>query len=320
MSARLLVAAVAAILLQAATGAALASDIPRDFAELRQKDERVQRLGFRLATANAPYCRSVAPSLGIMLHDVAAYGDSEALAASLGLVGQIAVQTVVAGGPADGTLEIDDTVVSIGGTEMATLASDPEAKWQRLVTVNDLLDAELAEKGVARLGLADGRMVELSGQRACRTRYEVGPIGKRAAADGARVVIGEKFPGFAYGDPELAAVMAHELAHNVLEHRKLLDARGRGRKLVRATEREADRLAPWLLANAGFDPAASLRFMQEWGPDHSGGWFRKRTHDGWDERAEMIAVEVERVRVALDPDGKADWAKRFVREPETARE
>ena len=311
--------AVAAVVLAAlaATGAT-ATDLPSDFVELRAKDERVQRLGYRLSTGNAAFCTNTLPSLGLFLHDVAAYGYADGLRDAFMLTGDIAVHVVVPGGPADGALRGGESIARIGGADLSTLAFDRDKKWQRLVAVNELLEADLADDGRASFGLPGGRIVELAGTPACATRYEVADIKKRAAADGERVVIGDEFPGFAYADPEFAAVIAHELAHNVLGHRALLDAQGRKRKLVRATEREADRLAPWLLANAGFDPAASLRFMQTWGPDHSGGWLlRKRTHDGWDERAETIAAEVALVTARMAADGKADWATHFAREPET---
>ena len=85
------------------------------------------------------------------------------------------------------------------------------------------------------------------------------------------------------------------------------------RKLVRLPERDADRLMPWLLANAGYDPAEAVRFMRIWGPKHGGWIFRARTHDGWDERLEFIAAELPKIEQAqsLRDDGLADWAQYF---------
>ncbi|QYU67333.1 hypothetical protein J4558_20715 [Leptolyngbya sp. 15MV] len=149
---------------------------------------------------------------------------------------------------------------------------------------------------------------------ACRTRFEVAALGNRAVADGTRVVLGDRFAGFGYPDDLFAAAVAHELAHNVLGHRAWLDANGRSLRHVRLTEREADRLAPWLLANAGYDPAAMARFMARWGPRHGGGLFRKRTHEGWDERVEAIEAELPLVAQARDASGQADWSRHFRRE------
>jgi len=127
-------------------------------------------------------------------------------------------------------------------------------------------------------------------------------------------VIGVRFPAFAYQEEVFAGVVAHELAHNLLGHSAWLDRNGRGRRNVRRTEREADRLMPWLLANAGYDPIYAQRFMEEWGPRHDGGLFRNRSHDGWDERAEFIAAELPLIRRLMEAEGKADWRTHFTRE------
>ena len=75
-------------------------------------------------------------------------------------------------------------------------------------------------------------------------------------------------------------------------------------------------MIPWLLANAGYDPAAATRFMERWGPSHDGGIFRSRTHDGWDERAEFIAAEVAKIEAHLAAGQLADWKTLFKREVE----
>ena len=89
---------------------------------------------------------------------------------------------------------------------------------------------------------------------------------------------------------------------------------GRQQKTVRLTEREADRLMPWLLVNAGFEPSAASAFMETWGPRHGGWIFRKRTHDGWDERRDFIEAEFPLIESLVAETGKADWAEHFRRE------
>ena len=138
-------------------------------------------------------------------------------------------------------------------------------------------------------------------------------IAEELARHGAQVVISSRKQEVC---DEVAAAIAHELAHNVLQHRAWLDANGRKRSNVRLIEREADRLMPWLLANAGYDPAAAARFMERWGPVHDGGIFRARTHDGWDERVEFIAAEVDKIRELSSNGTAADWSSRFEREIE----
>jgi hypothetical protein len=143
--------------------------------------------------------------------------------------------------------------------------------------------------------------------------------GGKAVADGQRVVIGIDFPAFAYPEDDVfAAVVAHELAHNVLEHDAWLDRNGRRRRHVRLTERAADRLMPWLLANAGYDPAAAVTFMTRWGSRHDAGLRVRRGHEGWDERAKAIAAEVPAITALLAQAARADWGRHFRREIDPA--
>jgi predicted Zn-dependent protease len=79
---------------------------------------------------------------------------------------------------------------------------------------------------------------------------------------------------------------------------------------VRRTEREADRLAVWLLANAGYDPEAAVQMTQLLRPR---GLFvmAAPSHGSTSARVRDIAAEIAALRAAPD----ANWALRFRREP-----
>ncbi|MBT8427042.1 MAG: hypothetical protein KJO02_03330, partial [Erythrobacter sp.] len=87
------------------------------------------------------------------------------------------------------------------------------------------------------------------------------------------------------------------------------------RRLTRLSERDADRIMPWLLWNAGYDPRGAVRWMERWGPKHGGGLLRKRTHDGWDERVEFIEAEIATLNALIAEHGwepgEADWRTYF---------
>lgn len=290
-------------------------------ARYQDADQRLQDVGWRLARANAPFCPRVVPSIGLQLQDMASYAVPAVARAALGLERDFAVQTAARGSPAalSGAFARNREVVALERFDPNLWPARPSMEWQRLVHAHAHVEAMLTEHGGIAIGFADGAEAWVQPVEVCATRFELMGDGKKAVADGERVVIGIGFPAFAYPEePLFAALVAHELAHNVLGHDAWLDRNGRSDRNVRRIEREADRLVPWLLANAGYDPAAGENFMTRWGSAHDSGLRLRRKHDGWDERAAMIAAEVPLVRAAQAEGGKADWASHFRREIDPA--
>jgi hypothetical protein len=279
-------------------------------------DRRLQDVGWKLVRGNAPFCNNALPSIGLQLQDLKSYGQPEIARAALGLTGDFAVQTAARGSPAAlaGAFRPNREIARIGASDPNDWVAGNRLYWQRLAAAHDHIDAYLAQHGTVAITFGDGESVRLEPVDACASRFELMGEGEKAVADGSRVVIGIEFPGFAYEEPVFAGVVAHELAHNLLGHSEWLDRNGRSRRNVRATEREADRLIPWLLANAGYDPVAGQVFMQRWGPGNDGGLFRSRKYDGWDERAEFIAAEIPQIERLMKRHGKANWSVHFRRE------
>lgn len=313
-------AAIACVLACVAVGLPALAAPPADtsLARLQARDRQLHAIGWRLARGNAPFCSDAAPALGLAVLDAGGFGDPAAVRRELGLAGDIAVGDAAAGSPAEAAgLRANDSLLALGGVPVADRFPAAKPAWQRLIDVSTALD-EAAAAGPVALTIARAgeprRAVTLTPVAACRSRFEVLDSGGKAMAEGTRVIFGRSFPGFDYPEPEFAAAVAHEFAHNLLGHRAALDAAGRSLGNQRLAEREADRLMPWLLANAGWDPNAALRFMRRWGPRHDGGLFRNRNHEGWDERAAAIAAEVALVEAAMAREGKADWARHFRRE------
>jgi hypothetical protein len=283
-------------------------------------DQRLQDVGWQLARGNAGFCPKVIPSIGLQLQDMASYGAPAIARAALGLKGDFAVQTAARGSPAAlaGAFTRNREIIALGQRDPSAWPARARMDWNRLIWAHDHVDAVLAEQDGIAVSFADGAGAQVQPALVCATRFELMGEGDKAVADGARVVIGIQFPAFAYDEPEFAALVAHELAHNVLEHDAWLDANGRSRRHVRRTEREADRLMPWLLANAGYDPAAAARFWRQWGKKHDAGLLMVRKHDGWDEREEFVAAELPLIAAVTDREGKADWTAHFRREIDPA--
>jgi len=299
-----------------------AQDIAGALSAMQQRDQTLLDIGWKLASANARYCDSTVPEIGLMVIDTGSFRDPPAIAAALGVSGNILVQAAAHGSPAQAAgLASPMLITAIDGEPTAVPAAARPYGWEHLAATNERIAASLARDGVVELRVeheggnsSAARTALLEGAPACEMRMEQRDGEDRARADGKRVLIGSNFAGFSYPQEELAAAIAHEMAHVVLGHSAWLDEAGRKRGNIRLTEREADRLAPWLLANAGYDPFAMERFMRRWGPDHSGGLLRKRTHAGWDERATSIAAEAALVARIHSEAGAADWKAQFRRE------
>ncbi|MCZ8368825.1 MAG: hypothetical protein O9293_02460 [Porphyrobacter sp.] len=286
-------------------------------ARFQDADQRLQDVGWRLARANAPFCLSIVPSIGLQLQDMASYGVPAIARKALGLTGDFAVQTAARGSPAalSGEFPRNREIARLVTLDPNTLPAATRFEWKRLAKVHGHIGAMLTEHGDIAITFADGETARVQPVEVCASRFELMGDGDKAVADGTRVVIGIGFPAFAYPEEEVfAALVAHELAHNALGHDAWLDSKGRSDRNVRRIEREADRLVPWLLANAGYDPAAGPRFMRRWGKAHDSGLKMRRKHEGWDERAEHMEVELALVRDFMAREGKADWATHFRRE------
>ncbi|MCL9982213.1 MAG: hypothetical protein NBV60_03545 [Erythrobacter sp.] len=279
-------------------------------------DQRLQDVGWQLARGNVGFCPKVVASIGLQLQDMASYGAPGIARTALGLSQDFAVQTAARGSPAavSGAFARNREITALERMDPNTWPKRANLDWHRLVWAHDHIDAMLAEHGGIAITFADGAEARLQPVEVCATRFELMGEGDKAVADGARVVIGIEFPAFTYDEPEFAALVAHELAHNVLGHDAWLDTHGRSRRHVRRTEREADRLMPWLLANAGYDPSAAARFWERWGKKHDAGLLMVRNHDGWDERVELVSAEMPLITELMGREGRADWAAHFRRE------
>ena len=310
-------ALIAALALVATPALAGAAEDRAGLLSLQVDDLRLQSLGWRLAVANAPFCEHAAPAIGLLLQDMANYSEPARMRAAAGIAGDVAVEAAVPGAPgALAGLSANDEITAIDGQAMSALLPVKANSWQRLAGLHDLIDAALARDGAVRIAWrsANGATHDtaIKGALACPTRFELLDGGGRAVADGKRVLFGRNFAGFGLAEDEIAAAIAHEFAHNLLAHRAWLHGR-RTAKNIRLTEREADRLMPWLLANAGYDPNAAVRFFHKWGPGNDGWIFRAPTHDGWDERADFVEGELPKIAALKTVGAPADWRTHFTR-------
>ncbi|MET0247186.1 MAG: M48 family metallopeptidase, partial [Sphingomonas sp.] len=124
----------------------------------------------------------------------------------------------------------------------------------------------------------------------------------QSKADGVYVQINSGMIRFAGDEDQVAAMLAHEFAHNILRHRIRLEAAGvrrgifgqlgRSARLIRQTEVEADRLSVYLMANAGYPPAAIVTFWTRYRGAHPLNQIAAPTHLGPGDRIAVVNTEI----------------------------
>ena len=282
-------------------------------------EARLLSIGWRVARANAALCQRSPAAIGLMLASVRQFKDPDRARAALRIDGDVIVEAVAAGSPAQAAgLRAGAQVLAIGGQPVSAL-NDPQAKGDAAADMlHDRIDNQLAATGRVTLRVAAPgqapRDVTVVGLPACRARFAMLKAGTSAGTRGFILEISVQLLAETPTDDEAATMVAHELAHNIFGHWQRTLATGKNNYVAtRRSEREADRMAPWLMANAGYDPAAAPRFFAGWGPRHSGGMTRSPTHDSWQERVAAVTAELPAIAAARAAQTRslADWGRRF---------
>lgn len=301
----------ASLLLAVATPAAVDQTQVAAYHALIEQDLRLATIGYRLAWANAPFCAQKSRELGWVLHDEQQYPDKQAAAAAFTFRLPVSAAAIVEGAPADRAgMRVGDGLAAFNDDiRVWNESGQSKANGRRLEPVLDAIGHDLATTAPIEVVMdtAQGiRVFKLDPPAVCTSRFWVDVRdSKDAGADGMKVRITSGMMQFVADDNELAAVVAHEFAHNILGHRARLDAVKRGKtKAILATEIEADRLSVWLMSNAGYDPTAALRFTERYGRKYGLGIFSEGTHLRWKNRVKLMQAEIELMAKTPETQGK----------------
>ncbi len=286
---------------------------------LQADDHRVNAIGFRLITANAPFCDERRPATGLLLADMATYRDPQAIRSALGLTGDFAVQAVAPGSPAaEAGIAAGAELLTIDGNPPAGLASFTPGGTGRLNALHERIESAVDGAREVRLRLTD-RTAELRGVAACHVHFELTTDGKGAQAGDGLVQVSRAMLAETRSDDEAAFVMAHETAHIVLGHQARRKASGKSggkaRAVILETEREADRIAVWLMANAGYDPAVAPGFLKRRGAKGLAALFPEPFHDRAGVRARMAETEIAAF-TADQASRPKDWRRALTLRPQ----
>lgn len=254
-----------------------------DGSYLRAADFRVASVVHRLATAGKAHCDASHPLTGLLLHhlDEYAVGDRAEAVRRFGLdKGPGVLAVVPRSAAAQAGVTAGDLLLSINGVPLPRPADltgkSKPGNPRKSAEEADATIEQQVRNGSARLEiLRQGQPLSLllKPVMGCAARGRLARSSQaNAFADGRYAIMTTKMLDFVQNDDELAVVMAHEIAHNLLAHPARLEAQkvphgvlrgiGKNASRVRRTEEEADRLALKLLWSAGYDLAAAIPFWR----------------------------------------------------------
>ena len=299
----------AVLMLSIAVPSMAAPAEPSPYSALAAAEARVAAIGFRLTTENAAWCPVRQPQFGWIWGDPRLY-DADRRAEALGVYGagdrtHAFIAALAPASPAASAgIGVGIPVTGIGEAPVPDGAG--KHPFARITAIETYLAALPADAALA-LHTGGGRVVDIMPKPGCVSDFRVEANEKPGAvADGRMVLVNQGLVDFSPDDAELAAAIAHELAHNILRHRARLDAAGvdrglakqfgRNARMFKQTEIEADRLSVWLLAGAGYDPAAAARFWSCFGQRKGRPLFQASTHPSWRDR--VAALEAEAAAIA----------------------
>lgn len=256
------------------------SDVERSLRYLQSLDQRVADVSWNLEEANLDLCPRKRGSIGIAVHDIGQYAPEYRVAAKEAFSfyeGYPAILSITEDSPAwNADLRVNDTLISINGHDLRVSEVNPkEMDYSSIEAVQQRLE-RLPTGKISRLRVyRDGEEMAFSiaPKPICGYRVEIVPGDKlNAYSDGNLIQLIGRLVVWTRTDDELALLIGHEIAHNILSHsdritaekinRGLLGSFGESGAKLRDMEREADRYSVLLAARAGYDYKIAGEFMR----------------------------------------------------------
>jgi len=278
---------------------------------------RVERVGYRLrkaATADCAERKQTKPDLGLIVWSLANFPNAEdraRLQADFNLTNAVTVALAVDGAPAASAGARNGAIVThVNGEALGEGKGATERYIARA--------AIAAKQGPVRLKFKDGGEVAVAPDTVCEfPTLLVRTDEENAAADGTVLAITSGLLKHTSSDDDIALILGHELAHNVMRHLELvktakpapgslLDAFTKSAigTAVAATanrpfsvqyEKEADRAGLYFMARAGYDIDVASAFWKRLN-DAMKGKSLAATHPTGPERLRAIETTIAEIK------------------------
>ncbi|MCB2080037.1 MAG: M48 family metalloprotease [Novosphingobium sp.] len=243
-----------------------------------------------------------------MLHDIAGFPEAAraSVARYYGLTYGFGIRRIVPESPAAlARLEAGDEIIAVNGADLERFMPEAIGRFGTSARTDAFfryLDLAL-RMGAARLSVRRGSAeleIWLKPESGCGGRMSVVEAPQlNAWSNGEFVTLSTRMMRFATSDDGLAFVVAHEMAHNILNH-NLRSGQSNGllsrpskRQGGKGSELAADRLAVAMVSEAGFDPGAARQLLER---TPGGGLLAfSISHPGKSRRIKAVAAEIEAV-------------------------
>ena len=286
------------------------------------RQERIYRIAAPLIIKNAVLCRTQArPLLGFTAKNQYSFPPELAIAArqNLGLDERLQVMQILDGsGAMRAGLKRGDILQTI---QELTIPTGPQAETETARMLSPILK-NLTELNITVIRQNQPLTVNVPLTLACAFAIDVGNTQHlNAYADGRRILLTRGLLDLFTSDEDVAVIISREIAHNVLQHAKQLQqiatlstvidnlllfkpdqAAANSSNGIKITpekmDQEADRLALFMLARAGYDIASFTRVMQKFAqaPNSSQVNNYQTLHPWTESRQSLIQVTINEIR------------------------
>lgn len=218
---------------------------------------RIERVSFRLMKAAADFCGEPKEiGYGFTVANKYSFGEEMVTAAQelFGLDSSARVLTVTPGSPAFEAGLTEGDIVS-------WIDSSPVIRGKKSVTDVARILEKAGSRGVTlQIRGPNPRRVQLSPAEVCGYPVEIMNSDKvNAYSDGQRIKVTKGMLWFVHEDAELAMVLAHELAHNIMGHAGTFRGMFENKK---SREADADYVGLYIMARADFEIESAPNFWQ----------------------------------------------------------
>jgi hypothetical protein len=271
-------------------------------------EDRLLTIGYRLSRANVQYCAQPDIITGITFHDIGSYDPRyrSVIISETNLGMGFGILYIAPDSAAHNAgLNLDDEVIAINGinvTDFATQYIGAKGSYKRVGLFIENLDNALKQGPTTLTIKRHGEMADVSiiPEKGCGgSVVYINKNNLNAWSDGRYIAVTPEMLKLTSNDSELAFVIAHEMAHNILHHAELLKGIstlfaqfGIGSSRIKITEIQADDKAIDLMINAGFDINAPEIFLKK--ASRIIPFDFATTHPGIDRRINIVRAAIDR--------------------------